>query len=72
MRFVSPRRAQHLWAVKLAGAERAAALTETKEEAVKIARQLAKKNHEELVIQGRDGRIQEKDSHGNDPPSIPG
>lgn len=55
------------WEVKKAGAQRASAIAETKAEAVKIGRDAARKEHSELVIKGKDGTIQQKDSHGHDP-----
>jgi Uncharacterized protein conserved in bacteria (DUF2188) len=35
-------------------------------------RELAEQEQGELVILGKDGRIREKNSHGHDPPDIPG
>jgi len=55
------------WAVRGEGASRAEVVTETKKEAIEAARKLAKDQHAELVIHGKDGRIQTKDSHGHDP-----
>ena len=55
------------WEVKKAGGKRASAVTETKAEAIKIGREAAKKEQSELVIKGKDGTIQQKDSHGHDP-----
>ena len=55
------------WAVKGAGNERFTVITETKKEALEVAREIAKNNHSELVIHGKDGRIQDKDSYGKDP-----
>jgi len=55
------------WAVRSEGADRARRLFETKQEAVDYGRVLARKYESELVIHGRDGRIQNKDSHGHDP-----
>ena len=55
------------WDVKRNGAERASAHTERKEDAVKIGRELSRNAGIELVIHGKDSRIQQKDSHGNDP-----
>jgi hypothetical protein len=45
---------------------------ETQKEAIKEGRGLAKDQNSELVIHGQDGHIREKDSHGTDPPDIPG
>lgn len=55
------------WQVKGSGKKEATHLTDHKKEAVDLARELAKEEHSELVIHGKDGRIQEKDSHGHDP-----
>jgi Uncharacterized protein conserved in bacteria (DUF2188) len=44
----------------------------TQEEAIKQGRLLAEDESSELVIHSKDGRIREKDSHGNDPRSVPG
>lgn len=45
---------------------------DTKEEAINKARELSSKEHTELVIHDKQGRIDTKDSHGNDPRNIPG
>lgn len=55
------------WAVKKEGNDRATQVTETKKEAEKAAREIAKKDESEVVIHGKDGKIQDKDSYGNDP-----
>ena len=55
------------WDVKRNGAQKASIHTETKVEAVKIGRVMSQRAGSELVIHGKDGRIQQKDSHGNDP-----
>lgn len=55
------------WAVKGENNNRYTAITPTKAEADKIAREIAKNQHSELVIHGKDGRIQDKDSFGSDP-----
>ncbi len=60
------------WQVKKAGNDKASAVTETKKEAVDLGRELAKKEQSELVIQNQDGKIAQKDSHGNDPKKTPG
>ena len=60
------------WAVQSDGTERADSLHDRKDEAVKRARELAANKDAELVIKDRDGRVMGKDSHGNDPPRIPG
>lgn len=55
------------WNVKGAGNSKATAHTNTKSEAVKIAREISKNQGSELFIHGRDGKIKSRDSHGNDP-----
>ena len=55
------------WQVKGAGNQRATARTSTQAEAKVIARDLAIKNKSEMVVHGKDGRIREKKSYGNDP-----
>lgn len=55
------------WVVKSQGLARAnsAKLYDTQQEAVQVARSLAKKSGSDLVIHGRDGRIRDVDSYGN-------
>lgn len=55
------------WAVKSAGASRAASLHDTQRAALDAARPSARARGAELVIHGRDGRIRDSDSYGNDP-----
>ncbi|WP_217597858.1 DUF2188 domain-containing protein [Cohnella sp. GbtcB17] len=55
------------WAVRGEGSSRPEVVTNTKQEAVQAARKLAQEQRSELVIHGKDGRIQTKDSHGHDP-----
>lgn len=55
------------WQVKGEGNSKATAITNTQKEAINIAREIARNQGSELVIHGKDGRIREKDSHGNDP-----
>lgn len=55
------------WDVKRGGGERASAHADTKAGAEKIGRQISQNQNTELVIHGKDGRIQRSDSHGNDP-----
>jgi hypothetical protein len=40
--------------------------------AIFIARQVARANRSELIVQGEDGRIRARDSHGSDPVRIRG
>ncbi len=53
--------------VKKGGAQRASRHFNRKDEAVVYGRELSQGQKTELVIHGRDGRIQRTDSHGHDP-----
>ncbi|MBM6403347.1 DUF2188 domain-containing protein [Phycicoccus sp. CSK15P-2] len=55
------------WAVRKAGSERASGTYTTQKEAVSKARQIAKNQRTELYIHGKDGKIRERSSFGNDP-----
>ncbi len=55
------------WAVRGAGSQRATSLHRTQQEAIDTAREIARNQGTELFVHGRDGRIRERDSHGNDP-----
>jgi hypothetical protein len=55
------------WDVKLAGAAKASAHVETKQVAVDLGRAISRHQGTELVIHGKDGKIRQSDSHGNDP-----
>lgn len=55
------------WQVKGEKNTRATARASTKQKAVDIARDIATNQKSELVIHGKDGTIQSKDSHGHDP-----
>lgn len=54
------------WAVKKEGSQRFTIITETKKDAITVAKQLAKSNKSELVIHGKDGKIKDRDSYGKD------
>ncbi len=58
---------QEGWAVKGAGNEKATKVTSTQKEAIEAAREIAINQRSEVVIHGRDGKIRDKDSYGNDP-----
>lgn len=60
------------WQVKRDGAERASNVVPTQRQAIEIAREISRNQQTELQIHGRNGRIRESDSHGNDPRSIKG
>lgn len=55
------------WAVKTAGASKASKVYTTEKAAIVAATAKAKKDKSELYIHGRDGRIRERNSYGNDP-----
>lgn len=55
------------WAVRGEHNNRVTSYHTYKEDAVKIARDIAINQRAELVIHGRNGAIQDKDSFGNDP-----
>lgn len=55
------------WQVKIAGNEQASRILPTQQLAIQLGRARAKLEQSELVIHGRDGRIRQKDSYGNDP-----
>jgi hypothetical protein len=55
------------WSVTKSGAERASRNFETKSDAIAWGRQVSRNQGSEFVIHKKDGTIQRKDSHGNDP-----
>jgi hypothetical protein len=55
------------WAVVSEKSSRPSRVIPTKQEALNIGRQQAQNNKGELVIHGKDGVIQNKNSFGNDP-----
>lgn len=55
------------WAIMGEGNSKATKVTSTQEEAICVAKQIAKNNNSELIIHRPDGRIREKNSYGSDP-----
>jgi len=55
------------WATKTEGASRAGVKTNTQKEAIDRAVIKAKRDRVEVVIHGKDGKIRDSDSYGNDP-----
>ncbi|AHK16588.1 DUF2188 domain-containing protein [Thalassolituus oleivorans] len=55
------------WAVRGEGNSKDTSHHRTQEEARQAARNIAQNQQSEVVIHGRDGRIRDKDSYGNDP-----
>jgi len=64
---VTPNSNQGGWNVKKGGAQRASVHTDTKVDAVRMGRVISQRSGSELVIHGKNGKIQRSDSHGNDP-----
>jgi hypothetical protein len=54
------------WAVKKGGSSKATTIVQTQEKAIEIAKGIAKQQGAELFIHGRDGKIRERNSYGND------
>jgi len=55
------------WAIKGAGNSKATKVTNTQKEAIKITNEIARNQKSETVIHGRNGKIRDKNSYGNDP-----
>jgi uncharacterized protein YdaT len=55
------------WAVKGAGNSKATAIVKTQKAAIEKAKEVAINQKSEVVIHGRDAKIRDKDSYGNDP-----
>jgi len=55
------------WNVLGAGNSKPSHILKTKDEAINVGRVIAKNQKSELVIHGMNGKIQDKDSYGNDP-----
>lgn len=55
------------WATRKEGAGRAGTVAPTQREAIDRARDQARREHVEVVIHRRDGKIRDSDSYGNDP-----
>ncbi|MCL7938817.1 DUF2188 domain-containing protein [Halomonas sp. ATCH28] len=55
------------WAVRHENTDRVARTFETQKEAINYGRDMARREGVEFIIQGKDGAIRDRDSHGNDP-----
>ena len=55
------------WRVIGAGKSKPTKILPTKQDAINYGRNIAKNQKAELVIHGLNGKIQDKDSYGNDP-----
>ena len=68
-----PRKEYHVvphengWAVKKNNASKSSAYTSTKSDAVSKAKKLSKNSGSEMVVHGKNGKIQYSNSYGNDP-----
>jgi hypothetical protein len=60
------------WARQKNGTSRAASLHERQDDAIAAARAQARREHAELVVKDREGRIRSRDSYGNDRTDRPG
>ena len=60
------------WDVKKGGETSSIGHFDKKQEAVDFGRKISQNQGTEFYIHGRDGKIQKKDSHGNDPFPPPG
>lgn len=70
---MSSKKGQHVvpssngWSVRKAGASRATRTYTTQQDAISAATEIARNQRTEVYIHGRDGRIRERNSYGNDP-----
>lgn len=55
------------WDLKKGGAEKASNHFDKKIDAIDKGREISRRQGSEFYIHGKDGKIQSKDSHGNDP-----
>ncbi len=55
------------WDIKQSGGQRSSGHFDNKSDAVDRAREISQNQSTELFIHGMDGKIQSRDSHGNDP-----
>ncbi len=60
------------WAIKGEGNKKYTTIADTKAQAEKIAKEIAKNNKSELIIHWKDWKIQARNSYGNDPRSTRG
>lgn len=60
------------WDVKAGGGKKASNHFNLKSKAISKGREISRNKSGELFIHGRNGRIQNRDSHGNDPQNIKG
>lgn len=63
--WVSPRNGE--WVVRREGEDCELKVTARKVDAVQAARDIARQDRVDLIVQRRDGKIHQHDSYGNDP-----
>lgn len=54
------------WSIKTENSRKAYKNVNTQKEAIEIGKSVASNNKSELIIHGKDGKIREKNSYGND------
>ncbi len=54
------------WSIKQGGSQRSSGLFDRKIDAIANARRISRNQGSELYIHNKDGKISQKDSHGND------
>ena len=64
---VVPNSSRGGWDVKHENASRASKHCDTKQEAMNVGRRISQNQGTEFIPHGKDGRIQNPDSHGHDP-----
>jgi len=71
---MAPRKTHHIvpnpeggWDLKKGGGIKSIKHFDRKDEAITFTRKISQNQDSELVIHGKDGKIQQSDSHGNDP-----
>ena len=55
------------WDVRRSNSERSSGHFDRKQDAIDTGREISRNQKTEFVIHGVNGKIQQKDSHGNDP-----
>jgi len=55
------------WAQRGEGSDRVTRTFDRQQDAINAARETARREQSELIIQGEDGQIRERNSYGNDP-----
>ncbi len=64
---IVPNKEKGGWDIQRAKGERASGHFEKKQEAIEKGREISQRQGTDLIIHGKDGKIQRSDSHGHDP-----